>query len=42
MIEQWVQQRTSPEGGVPNWQFFTFPTRTRANSAMMEWMRGNQ
>jgi hypothetical protein len=42
MIEQWVQQRTSPDGGIPTWQAFTYPTRTRAISAMTEWMRSNQ
>jgi hypothetical protein len=39
MIEQWVQERSSPEGGIPNWQAFPYPTRTRAISAMTEWMR---
>ncbi|MGP0065457.1 MAG: DUF1570 domain-containing protein [Isosphaeraceae bacterium] len=42
MIEQWVQQRSSPDGGIPNWQAFPYPTRTRAISAMTEWMRSNQ
>ena len=41
MIEQWVQQRTSPDGGIPYWQAFPYPTRTRAISAMTEWMRSN-
>jgi uncharacterized protein DUF1570 len=41
VIEQWVQLMSSPQGGVPNWQYFPYPTRSRAISAMTEWMRSN-
>ncbi len=39
MIEQWVHERSSPDGGIPNWQALPYSTRTRAISAMTEWMR---
>ena len=40
IIQQWVQEMTSPAGDIPNWQVFSWPTRARAEQAAQEWMRG--
>ncbi len=42
VIEQWVEQMTSPQGGARNWDYFPYPTRSSAIAAMTEWMRSNQ
>jgi hypothetical protein len=41
VIQKWVEQFTAPQGGIPNWQPFAFPTRARAELAAEEWMRAN-
>ena len=42
MIQQWVEQiHRRPQGGIPNWQAFPFPSRARALLAAEEWMRAN-
>ena len=40
IIQQWVQEMTSPIGDVPNWEANPWPTRARAEQAAQEWMRG--
>ncbi len=40
MIQSWVEQVASPQGGVYNWQAVPFPTRARAELAVEEWIRG--
>jgi hypothetical protein len=40
MIQSWVEQAASPQGGVYNWQAVPFPTRARAELAVEEWIRG--
>jgi hypothetical protein len=40
MIEERVQQITSPQGGFPNWQAIPYLTNARAKQAVAEWMRG--
>ncbi len=42
MIEQWVEQMTSPMGGIRQWQAFSYPTKTQATVAAEQWMRSNQ
>jgi hypothetical protein len=39
MIQQWVQEMTTPQAGEPNWEAITRPTRARAILAAEEWMR---
>ncbi len=39
VIQKWVEQTISPQGGVPNWQVLSFPSRARALIAAEEWMR---
>ncbi len=39
VIQRWVQQSISPNGGVPNCEVWEFPTRARAEMAVEEWMR---
>lgn len=41
VIERWVEQFTAPQGGMPAWQAWKFPTRARAVLAAEEWMRAN-
>jgi hypothetical protein len=41
VIQKWVEQYTAPQGGIPNWQAFPFPTRARALIAAEDWMRAN-
>lgn len=41
VIQRWVEKTASPQGGIPNWQAFPFPTRARALIAAEEWMRAN-
>jgi hypothetical protein len=42
MIQQWVQQNTSLQGGEPNWQAIPCTTRARARLTAEEWwMRGD-
>ena len=40
IIQQWIQEMTSPMGDVPNWEAIPWPTRARAEQAAQEWMRG--
>jgi hypothetical protein len=40
MIQQWVQEKTMPDGGEPNWEAVQWPTRARAILAVEKWMRG--
>jgi hypothetical protein len=40
LIEQWVADETSPQGGAVTWQAHPWPTRARAILAAQEWMRG--
>ena len=39
VIQAWVEQRTSPMGGMPSWEAFPFPSRARALIAAETWMR---
>jgi Protein of unknown function (DUF1570) len=39
MIQQWVHEQTATNGGEPNWEAVTWPTRARAILAAEEWMR---
>jgi hypothetical protein len=39
LILQWVQNITSPDGGVPSWQPFPHPTKARAILAAEGWLR---
>ena len=41
MIQQWVEQQISPQGGIPRWQAFSYSTRTQAFLAAEQWMRSN-
>ncbi len=41
VIQRWVEQYTAPQGGIPNWQPFPFPTWARAQLAAEEWIRAN-
>jgi hypothetical protein len=41
MIDQWVEQQISPQGGIPSWQAFSYTTRTQAILAAGQWMRSN-
>jgi hypothetical protein len=41
VIQRWVEQYTAPQGGIPNWEAFPYPTRARAVLAAEEWMRAN-
>jgi hypothetical protein len=41
MIQQWVEERTAPDGGEPNWEAAPWPTRARAILAAEKWMRGD-
>jgi Protein of unknown function (DUF1570) len=38
VIQRWVEQSIVPQGGVPNWQVWPFPSRARAVMAAEEWM----
>jgi hypothetical protein len=40
IIQQWIQEMTSPTGDIPNWEAIPWPTRARAEQAAQEWMRG--
>jgi hypothetical protein len=39
VIQRWIEETISPQGGVPNWQVWPFPSRARAVVAAEEWMR---
>src|SRR5262249_21282254 len=39
IIQQWVEQFTSPQGGLPDWQVFSCPTRAWALLTAEQWMR---
>ena len=39
MIQQWVQEKTVPDGGEPNWEVVEWTTRARAFLFAEEWMR---
>jgi hypothetical protein len=41
MIQRWVEQTVSPQGGMYNWQAFPFPSRARAELAAENWIRGD-
>ncbi len=41
IIQEWVQEMTSPTGGLPSWEATTWPTRATAEKAVQDWMRGN-
>ncbi len=41
VIERWVERFTLPQGGMPTWQAYRFPTRARAVLAAEQWMRAN-
>jgi hypothetical protein len=38
VIQKWLEQTISPQGGVPNWEVLPFPTHMRAVMAAEEWM----
>jgi hypothetical protein len=40
MIQRWVEENASPQGGLYNWQAVPFPTRARAELAAENWIRG--
>jgi hypothetical protein len=40
IIQQWVQDLTSPTGDIPSWEVITWKTRAQAEQAMRQWMRG--
>jgi hypothetical protein len=40
IIQQWIQEMTSPSGDIPNWEARPWPTRARAEQAAQEWIRG--
>jgi hypothetical protein len=40
IIQQWIQEMTSPMGDIPSWEAIAWPTRARAEQAAQEWMRG--
>ena len=39
IIQQWIQEMTSPMGDIPSWEAIPWPTRARAEQAAQEWMR---
>jgi hypothetical protein len=41
VIQRWVEQNASPQGGLYNWQMVPFPTHTRAEMAVEDWIRGD-
>ena len=41
IIQEWVQQMTSPTGDFPSWQADPWPTRAAAEKAVQDWMRQN-
>lgn len=40
IIQEWVQQMTSPTGDYPSWQATPWPTRAAAEKAAQDWIRG--
>lgn len=40
MIQRWVEQTVSPQGGMYNWDAFPFPTKTRAEIFAEQRVRG--
>ncbi len=40
IIQEWVQQMTSPTGDYPSWEVKPWPTRAAAEKAAQDWMRG--
>lgn len=40
LIQQWIEEITSPQGAQPAWQALPHSTRARALLAVEEWMRG--
>ncbi|APW60603.1 DUF1570 domain-containing protein [Paludisphaera borealis] len=40
VIQQWVQELSSPGAGMVSWQAIPHPTRDRANQEIQEWMSG--
>ncbi len=41
LIQQWIEEITSPLGAQPTWQALPHSTRARALLAVEEWIRGN-
>ena len=39
MIQQWVQDQTSPQGAEPNWEAVPYSTRAQAILAAEDWMK---
>jgi hypothetical protein len=39
VIRRWVELSIVPQGGEPNWEIWSFPSRARAIVAAEEWMR---